>query len=131
VLAARSLIAFATLALWILATGLCVQECFTFTKNDLCCPTEASTPDPSPLDGAVHCVLSSALTKVQEDEGLESQVAQPPRLRSETPAPSPLEFPPSLLFTIQPTEPPEPWQFITRSALAPRAPNRAESPAHL
>ncbi|HMJ91002.1 MAG TPA: hypothetical protein VK530_14365 [Candidatus Acidoferrum sp.] len=116
--------AFVILAIWLLAMNLCARECSSFEADDLCCPKATGKATEQPVSVPSNCFFASALTtKVQQDDQIHDLVSLPCVLASwlaadqlaasPTPLPAPKSAPPCL----------QSWQFLTRTALQPRAPS--------
>lgn len=120
--------AFVMLAVWLSVSTICVTECASLAHDDLCCPKAAGQSSDQPASPGTdsNCVLSSALTKAQDEERVAWNSSLLPAVAQ-------------VLFLVPPNTEPvwritsadsaqtlsHEWQFITRTALPPRAPSLA------
>jgi hypothetical protein len=112
------------LAFWLPAVTVCADKCASFAPDDLCCPESAGHSSNQPASPDSNCIFSHVLTKIHDEErvagdvSLLSAIVQP--LFSIVPRAEPLRRAASQDF-VQAFS--QEWQFITRTALPPRAPS--------
>lgn len=111
------------LAFWMSALTACTTECAKLAQDDLCCPASGHGSD-DPANPDSNCVFTVALIKIHDDDrvawdfSLLPAIAQvlfttPPDAESHRRISSP-----GAAQTLS-----REWQFITRTALPPRAPS--------
>jgi hypothetical protein len=112
------------LAFWVSAISVCAGECAKFAQDDLCCPASGEHGSDQPASSDSNCLFSVALTKIHDEERVAWDFSLLPAV-----APVPFLMPsdneplwraafPDLTQSFA-----HEWQFITRTALSPRAPS--------
>lgn len=120
----KRIMAVLMLAFWVSAITVCAGECAKFVEKDLCCPSSGEHDSGQPAGSGNNCLFSVALTKIHDEESVAWNFLLLPAIAE-------------VLFLAQPDAEPvreanapagvqtlsREWQFITRTALPPRAPS--------
>ena len=118
------IVAFVMLAIWLSATSSCIAKCAAAADDDICCPKSAGHDAPaSPSCPNDNCILASAFTKIGDDQRNIFNASLLAVLFDRLILLPSVESSRCAVFKSLPQIDFIGWQFITRSALPPRAPS--------